>query len=87
MLREEGVIDQTNIVILRPGMVWHPNQRKWAFPLKIATDIGYKFNKEVVQKTPYGSMAQGVFPQASSINLSRLTDFAIQGALGNLEAS
>ena len=48
LLKDGGVSGQSNIVILRPGMVWHPNQRKWAFPLKLATDFGFKFNQDVV---------------------------------------
>ena len=28
-------------VILKPGLVWHENERSWSVPLKIETDIGF----------------------------------------------
>ena len=41
-------------VILKPGLVWHEGERGWSLPLKIATDIGYKLNKNLVSQLPGG---------------------------------
>mmetsp|Transcript_33426 Transcript_33426/g.51310 ORF Transcript_33426/g.51310 Transcript_33426/m.51310 type:complete len:250 (+) Transcript_33426:14-763(+) len=48
LLEDQAIIENLARVILRPGMIWHNKQRQWAMPLKVANDIGYKLNKEVV---------------------------------------
>ena len=54
--------------------------------MKIATDIGFCLNKNVIdnQPLPFKSEIQKILPQSGSINLNKVTDFAIQGALGEL---
>jgi hypothetical protein len=71
-------------VILRPGLVWNLNERKYTIPLKVATDIGYYFNENVIKKVSPQSPLASILPQSSSINLSLLSDYAIKGALGKL---
>ncbi len=54
-------------------------------PLKCATDFGYMINKEIAQKyVPNNRIIDSILPQSSSMNLSRLADIAIKGALGEL---
>ena len=82
---EDYLLRAENIkpVILRPGLVWHQNQRQWSFPLKVATDLGYLINRDIVSKVAPGAL-QGILPQSSSIKLDNLSDFAIKGAMGQL---
>ena len=39
-------------VILKPGLVWHEQERSWSVPFKIASDIGYEINKKVISQLP-----------------------------------
>jgi len=50
----------------------------------LATDVGYFLNKNVVQNLSNAEQIQQLFPQSSSINLSRLTDYAVDGATQDL---
>jgi nucleoside-diphosphate-sugar epimerase len=84
LLKEENK-EKMNVVILRPGLVWHGSQRQWSFPLKLATDIGYTINRDIIKTLPNNEKVQGLFPQSASINLSRLSDCAVQGSLGTLQ--
>ncbi len=73
-------------VILKPGFVWHPSERQWSMPLKLATDLGYQVNRSVVSQIPgLREALSGVLPQSESINLSVLTEFIIKGAFGDLD--
>ena len=71
-------------IILRPGLVWHPSERSYTVPLKVATDIGYAFNKNFLDKIAPGNPLSGLMPQSGSIHLSVLAEFAINGALDKL---
>jgi len=31
-----------NVVILRPGFVWHEQERPWSVPIKAMSDIGFR---------------------------------------------
>ena len=54
--------------------------------MKIANDIGYQINKNIIKPyVPGNESIQGVLPQSESIHLRVLTDFIIKGALGELE--
>ena len=74
-------------VILRPGLVWHPQERQWAVPLGLAADLGHKVNQNVIKHLPLNEYVQPLLPQSGSINLGRLADFAIKGALGELDGA
>jgi len=39
-------------VILKPGLVWHENERAWSLPFKFATDFGYQVNKKIISHIP-----------------------------------
>ena len=45
LIYDEDCEQKLNPVILRPGLVWHQNERQWSLPLKLATDFGYFLNK------------------------------------------
>lgn len=51
----------------------------------MATDIGYQLNKKLIKNLPGNDLIQPALPQSGSINLRILTDFAINGALGELD--
>ena len=53
LLKDENI----KPVILRPGLVWHQNQRQWSFPLKVVTDLGYLVNRDIVSKVAPGSLS------------------------------
>ena len=72
-------------VILKPGLVWHENERAWTVPFKLASDFGYALNKNVISHIPGNQAIQGFLPQSESIHLRVLTDFVIKGALGELD--
>lgn len=71
-------------IILRPSLVWHKNERNWSVPLAIATDLGYQFRKNVSDKLPGGEQIGRILPPNRSINLNVLTEYAVRGALGEL---
>ncbi|CDW88623.1 UNKNOWN [Stylonychia lemnae] len=72
-------------VILRPGFVWSENERSWSVPVKVANDFGYELKKKVLPLIPESRLIDHLFPQSQSTKLSLLADFAIQGALGQLD--
>ena len=74
-------------MILRPSLVWNLSERNWSVPLAIATDIGYEFRKNFIDNLPGGSQIGKVFPPNKSINLEILAEYAIRGALGELDAT
>ena len=74
-------------MILKPGLVWHEQERTWSVPFKIASDIGYELNKKIISQLPGNSLIQPFIPQSGSIHLRVLADFAIKGALGELDQS
>lgn len=86
LLRDELAAAKLNSVILRPGLVYSATQRGWTMPLKVITDIGFCLNKNLIDKQefPGKEEVQKLLPQSGSISLSKVTDFAIQGALGTL---
>ena len=49
-------------IILKPGLVWHEQERAWTLPLKFATDFGYALNKNLISKLPGNELIQGVLP-------------------------
>ena len=44
--------EKLNAVILRPGLVWHPREREWSLPFKIATDFGYHLGNQLKNVLP-----------------------------------
>ena len=76
LLTDEKAAQMTNI-ILRPGMVTHPEKRAWAYPLSVANDIGFNLSK-------VAPPVKDFLPRSSSINLALLTEFAVNGAMGRL---
>jgi hypothetical protein len=72
-------------VILKPGLVWHEQERAWSVPFKIASDFGYQLNKNLISHLPGNQLIQPFIPQSGSIHLRVLTDFVIKGALGELD--
>ena len=49
-------------VILKPGLVWHENERSWSVPLKFASDFGYELNKNLISHLPGNSFIQPLLP-------------------------
>ena len=70
LLTDENCLKAMNSIILRPGLVWHPSERKVSVPLKILNDIGYQINQAFGNVNP-------LLPQNHSISLSTLSDYAI----------
>ena len=63
------------------------SQRAWTLPFKFFTDLGFCINNNLVKQAPDlpgKQEIQKLFPQSGSISLSKVTDFAINGATGNL---
>ena len=49
-------------IILRPGFVYHPSERGWSVPVRVANDVGYELNKKVIRNLPGNDLIQGFLP-------------------------
>lgn len=72
-------------VILRPAFVWHEQERGWTVPIALANNLGHSVRENIVKNLPGGDYLKQLFPQSSSIHLDTLTEYAIRGALGQLD--
>lgn len=62
-------------------MVINSEHRWWSVPIKPPVDILYHLNEKLVQKLPFGSLVDFLFPWRSTY-LTTIYHFANEGALG-----
>lgn len=72
-------------IILRPSFVWHEKERNWTVPLAYATNFGNSVRENIVTKMPGGELLKNLFPPTGSLHLEVLAEYAIRGALGELD--
>ena len=63
--------------------MWHSGERKISVPLRLVSDLGWQFNKSFAK--PFAPQLSSLLPQSGSISLQRLSDFVIEGAMGELD--
>lgn len=82
LLKDVECKEKLNPFIVRPGLVWHAQSRSWSLPFKLFTDVGFCIKERIEKNTEFDSESiRKILPESGSINLDRLSDICIMGAL------